>query len=345
MRIVLVFLFTFCFFSLRAQFGGSYTYSYLGMSPSARISGLSGLNISTFDHDVAFVFQNPALLNPLMDKRLSLSHALTPGVINQGTVGYAKTLENKNITMGGGLLYRAYGTFKLTEANGDQLGTFSGGEYAAQWGASYGVNKLRYGVSVKMLYSQLESYNSFGMAADLGAVYVDTARLFTAALVMRNAGTQFKPFTENNYEDLPFEIDFALSKRLKHLPLRISFTMHDLQSFDIRYDDPNVVSDVNIFGTDSTVTEKKYTVDKIAQHLNIGGEFYFGKNFILRGGYDHMTRKEMSIDTRRGLTGFSLGFGLKINKYSIDYGHEFYSQAGGTNHITIAANLNEVFKN
>ncbi|MBK9613722.1 hypothetical protein [Candidatus Amarobacter glycogenicus] len=173
-----------------------------------------------------------------------MSHALTPGVINQGTVGYAKTLENKNITMGGGLLYRAsmepLNSPKQTEINWEP----SVGRICSAVGASYGVNKLRYGVSVKMLYSQLESYNSFGMAADLGAVYVDTARLFTAALVMRNAGTQFKPFTENNYEDLPFEIDFALSKRLKHLPLRISFTMHDLQSFDIRYDYPNVVSDV-----------------------------------------------------------------------------------------------------
>ncbi|MBK9506424.1 MAG: hypothetical protein IPO03_13765 [Bacteroidetes bacterium] len=90
--------------------------------------------------------------------------------------------------------------------------------------------------------------------------------------------------------------------------------------------------------------EKKYTVDKIAQHLNVAGEFYFGKNVMVRVGYDHMTRKEMSVETRRGLTGFSMGFGMKINKYSIDYGHEFYSLAGGSHHITLAANLNELFK-
>ncbi len=345
MRIFLVTLFTVFCFGVKAQFGGSYTYAYLNMSPSARISGLSGLNINTYDQDVSFVFQNPALLNPLMNNRLSVNHALTPGVINQGTVGYAMTLKNKpDITMGGGILYRAYGTFKLTDEAGNQAGTFSGSEYAMQWGIAYGQNKLHYGVSAKLLYSQLESYSSFGMAADLGAIYVDTAKLFTAALVMRNAGTQFKPFVENNYEELPFEIDLAFSKRLKHLPLRVSFTMHDLQSFDLRYDDPDAVNDANIFGTDSTVTVKNYTIDKIARHLNIAGEFYFGKNFMVRGGYDHQTRKELSIETRRGLTGFALGFGFKVNKFSIDYGHEFYSQAGGTNHIGISANLNEVFK-
>lgn len=344
MRIFLASLFIVFCLGVKAQFGGSYTYAYLNMSPSARISALSGLNINTYDQDVSFAFQNPAVLNPLMNNRLSVNHALLPGVINQGNVGYAKTLQNPNLTMGGGILYRAYGTFQLTNDAGDRLGTFSGSEYAMQWGISYGQNKLHYGVSAKLLYSQLESYSSFGMAADLGAIYVDTAKLFTAALVMRNVGTQFKPFVENNYEELPFEIDLALSKRLKYLPLRVSLTMHDLQSFDIRYDDPDASDNATIFGADSTATEKNYTVDKIARHLNIAGEFYFGKNFMVRGGYDHETRKELSIETRRGLTGFSLGFGFKVNKFSIDYGHEFYSQAGGTNHIGISANLNEVFR-
>ena len=344
MRFTFTLLLSLCLLSVRAQFGGSYTYAYLNMPAGARLSGLSGLNITTYDTDVNLAFQNPAVLNAQMDSRLSLQNAFLPAGILQGAVAYAKNFDGLHTTMGGGLQYRAYGNFEMTDPNGDRIGSFSGSEYALSWGASYGMNKLHYGVNAKLLYSQLESYNSFGVAADLGAIYVDTTRLLNIALALRNIGTQIKPFTANNYEALPFEIDFGVSKRLRHLPLNLSFTLHDLQTFDIRYDDPNAVQTVNIFGADSTAKEKNYTVDKIAQHLNVAGEFYFGKSLMVRVGYDHMTRHEMSVETRRGLTGFSMGVGIRIKKYSIDYGHEFYSLAGGNNHLGIAVNLNEILR-
>lgn len=344
MRSLLIFTLLFAAFALpaRAQFGGSTTYAYLQLPPSARISGLGGLNISTFDSDVTFGYMNPALLNEKMDGALSVNHAFMPSGVSHGYAAYGRQLKKWNATMGGGILYRSYGDFDMTNANGDQIGKFSGSEYAAVWGISYGAEKLRYGVNAKLLYSQLESYSSFGMAADLGAVYVDTAHLMTLGLVMRNIGSQFKPYIDGNYESLPFGIDLGITKKLRHLPLAISFTLHDLQQFDIRYDDPNAVQDVNIFSTDSVSEEKNYTVDKIAQHLNIAGEFYFGKNVMARIGYDHMTRREMSIESRRGLTGFSLGFGMYIKRFRLDYGHEFYSQAGGSHHVSISVNLNEM---
>ncbi len=339
MRYFLTGLLSVIIYSTFAQFGGSYTYAYLQMPPSARISGLSGLNITTYDSDVNFAFQNPALLNAEMDGQFSVSNAFLPAGIMGGCMAYGSNAPKWNIAMGGGIQYRTYGTFEMTDANGDRLGSFHASEYAMSWGAAYGVNKLRYGVNAKLLYSQLESYNSFGIAADLGAVYRDTSRLLNVALVMRNIGTQIKPFIAENYEELPFAIDFGVAKRLKHLPLQLNFTLHDLQTFDIRYDDPNATQDVNIFGADSAATEKNYTVDKIARHLNVAGEFYFGKNVMARIGYDHMTRREMSVDSRRGLTGFSLGFGMRIKKYRIDYGHEFYSLAGGTHHVSIGVDL------
>jgi hypothetical protein len=340
MRITVVITSIFLSLQLSAQYGGSYTYAYLDLPPSARIAGLSGLNITTWDEDVNIAMQNPALLNPLMDGRFSVSNAFIPAIINSGSIAYAKYADNMHATFGGALLYRAYGTFEMTDVNGDRLGSFTAGEYALQWGASYGVNKLHYGANAKLLYSQLESYNSFGVAADLGAAFIDTAQRFIMSLVFRNIGTQIDPFVEGNREELPFQIDFGISKRLAHLPLRISFTFHDLQTFDIRYDDPDFQSNVNIFGADSTVEEKNYTVDKIARHLNVAGEFYFGKSVMARVGYDHMRRKELSLATRRGMTGFSLGFGIKINRFYLDYAHEFYSIAGGNHMITLGTNFN-----
>lgn len=345
MRYLLILLLSACGLAVHAQYGGSYTYAYLQLAPSARMSALGGLNVSTpGETDVAMGYMNPALLNAQMDGAVSVNHAFLPTGAQHGYAAYGKSIWNGKATMGGGLLYRSYGTFSMTDPSGVNLGSFKANEYALAWGIGYGEGKLRYGANVKVLYSQLESYTSFGMAADIGMSYIDTARLFSTGLVMRNIGTQFSGYLPNQTEALPFSIDLGVSQRLRHLPLRVSFTLHDLQTFDIRYDDPNAVEDVNIFSTDTVVEEKNYTVDKIAQHLMIGGEFYFGKSLTARVGYDHMTRSEMAIETRRGLTGFSLGFGLAIKKFRLDYGHEFTSLAGGTHHITLAANVHTILK-
>ncbi|MEZ5013675.1 MAG: type IX secretion system protein PorQ [Chitinophagales bacterium] len=324
---------------LFAQYGGSYTYAYLNMSPSARMSALSGFNITNYDDDINSAYFNPALLNAEMDGALSFSQAFYGAGITQGYAAFGKYADKWHLAMGGGIAYHAYGTFEFTDVNGDRIGSFSAGEYAAQWGVAYSSGKLQYGAQAKLLYAKLESYSSFGMAMDLGAAFVDTAKDVSIGLTLRNIGSQFKPYTEGNYDDLPFSVDLGISKRLEHLPLRLTFTLHDLQTFDIRYDDPNRQQAVNIFGVDTNSTEKNYTVDKIAQHLNVSGEFYFGKNVNVQIGYDHMTRHELAIDTRRGMSGFSLGFGMHIKQFDVQYGHGFYTLAGGVNQITIASNL------
>jgi hypothetical protein len=331
--------------SLFAQFGGSYTYQYVQLPPSARIASLGGVNVSMYNDDVNFGWGNPALYNPAMSGKLSASHAMLTGNINHGYVSSAKYIEKWDATLGGGILYHAYGQMPLTDETGTQIGNFSASEYAIQAGLAHSENKLSYGANIKLLYSQLESYTSLGVGIDIGGVYNDTLHRFNAGIVLKNIGTQLIAYTDNNREELPFEIQVGISKRLAHLPLRFSITAHNLQQADIRYDDPAAVEQVNIFSTDTSadVIEEKFIADKIFRHLIFGGEFSFGKNFNARISYDHMTAKELALDTKRGLTGFGLGFGIKIKRYQIDYAHEFYSIAGGNNMITISTNMQEFF--
>ncbi|MBC8047580.1 MAG: type IX secretion system protein PorQ [Fimbriimonadaceae bacterium] len=337
-----IFLYTISF----AQHGGSYTYQYLNLSNSARIAALGGTNISMFNDDVNFGWNNPALYNETMDGKFSVSHAIMRGNINHGYVAYGKYIDKWDATIGGGILYQSYGQMPMTDETGAVIGKFSASEYAIQGGIAHSEKKLSYGANVKLLYSQLESYNSLGAAIDIGGAFIDTTHQFSAGLVIKNIGTQFISYTKSNHEELPFQIQAGISKRLKYLPLRFSITAHNLQTFDIRYNDPNAQDQVNIFATDSAseVKEQKFIADKIFRHVIFAGEFYFGKNFNVRAGYDYLTAKEMSLVTKRGFTGFSLGFGMQIKRFQIDYAHEFHSVAGGSNMITIATNLNEFVK-
>jgi hypothetical protein len=71
---LLLFFFFAGLFPLYAQIGGEHVYSFLNLSPSARITGLGGQLISVRDGDVSLAYGNPALLNPEMHQAISFNH-------------------------------------------------------------------------------------------------------------------------------------------------------------------------------------------------------------------------------------------------------------------------------
>lgn len=347
MRNILYFWLAFSFVlyaeSSTAQIGGSATYAYLDLSPSARLTALGGYDIAVIDDDLNYGYVNPASWNPLMAGRISFSHAFYPAGIQHGHAAYAHHIDKWDVTMGGGILYRTYGQFDRTDPTGTITGSFGASEYVVQGGAAVRSDKLSYGANLKLLYSQLESYSSLGAAVDLGVTYNDTASRFAATLVVRNLGTQFIAYTPANYEELPFRIDLGISKRLKYLPLRLSLTLHDLQQWDIRYDDPNAVQQTdNIFGVDDEDQgEQKFIADKIFSHVAIGTEFYFGSSFRVRLGYSHQGRGELASNNRPGATGFSGGIGLRIKQFRFDYGHAVHHIGGRNHHISVSTSLSD----
>src|SRR6185436_4902398 len=91
------------------------------------------------------------------------------------------------------------------------------------------------------------------------------------------------------------------------------------------------------------VKEKKYIADKIFLHTIIGTEIYIGRNVRVNIAYNHQRRQELAIETRKGLAGFSFGAQVRINRFNISYGHAIYNVVGGTNHISLGVNLDELF--
>ncbi|MEK0750800.1 hypothetical protein OSH65_25630, partial [Mycobacterium ulcerans] len=81
-------------------------------------------------------------------------------------------------------------------------------------------------------------YRANGIAMDVGLSYKDTALGLQAGLVAKNMGVELKKYTPGNEESLPFDLQIGVSKRLRHLPLQLSATVHHLYQFDIRYADP-----------------------------------------------------------------------------------------------------------
>ena len=343
---LLLVLFTIQSVCLSAQIGGQYVYQFLNLSNSARVSGLGGNLITVKDDDINLAYSNPSLLNADMHQQISFNHSFFLGGINHGYVGYGHEVKKLDMTFHAGMQYVSYGDFDATDVFGNINGTFKASEYAFTLGGSRMVyDRLTVGANIKLITSQLESYNSFGISTDVAATYQDSSGRFTATLVFKNAGAQIATFSTDNNEPLPFEVQAGVSQKLKHLPFRFSVVYRYLNKDNITYDDPNTEETTFIIGDGSDQGDNAFGdwVDNFFRHLVFSGEFLFGKkeNLRLRMGYSHLLHQEMTVRDLRSLAGFSFGFGFKINRFRIDYGRYFHHLAGGNNHFTISTNIKE----
>jgi hypothetical protein len=61
-------------------------------------------------------------------------------------------------------------------------------------------------------------------------------------------------------------------------------------------------------------------------------------------GYNHLLRSELLPKDGRGFVGLSLGAGLKVSKFRIEYGHQIRHFVGGSHTISIMTNLQDFKK-
>lgn len=343
LRIIVLLIGSLISFQSRAQIGGDAVYSFLDVPASARVAALGGTFISVKDNDLNSALQNPALLNSSMQKQLAFSGVSYFDKVKFGDAAYAFGL-NKYGTFFAGMHYANYGEFTETDVTGDQLGTFHAADYAFTVGYAYQLNPvISIGANLKTIYSDYYIVNSFGLAADIGATYVDSAHGLTVSVLGRNIGVQLNNYTDDNNEPLPIEVLVAASKRLKHVPFRINLTARHLEKFDITYIDPNDPDNYDPITGEQTV-DKISVGEKIARHFIVGGELLVSENFHLRMAYNFERRQEMMVDTRKGTVGFSWGFGMRISKFHLSYGRAAYHLEGPSNHFSISTNLGDFYK-
>jgi hypothetical protein len=206
-------------------------------------------------------------------------------------------------------------------------------------------SNITVGGTLKTIYSGLDSYTSLGSAVDLGIIYNRPTRNFAVAAVIKNAGYQWKPYMKDNREKLPFEMQIGFSKKPKHVPFRYSITYQHLEKWDLTAHDPNNSSVTIDPLTGLAVSDGKVKMfgDKMMRHFVFGGEFSVTKNFFLRVGYNYQRRKELKVPEKRGMTGFSFGFGFKIYKFNISYGRAVYSLAGASNNFSVSFDVNSFY--
>ncbi len=339
-RIVILFLLVFIL-DISAQIGGRGVYEFLNLPNSARITALGGKQIALHDADINMTYYNPSLVDTGMQEKLAINYMNYFAGINWGNVSYMIKHKKAGHVVTG-LSYMNYGKFIKADENGIIQGNFTASDYTIYVSYARAIDSnISVGINFKPVFSQMEKYYSFGLVSDFGITYFNPERLFTAAFVVKNLGTQIISYTRKNYEFVPFELQLGVSQKLRHAPFRFSLMFHNLQRFDYTYkldDDPQPFQDEPFFQSTKQTKFEEFT-DKALRHVIMGVEFIPTKSFVFRFGYNYQRIKEMQIEEKLGGVGLSWGFGLLLNKFHIDYGHANYHLAGGSNQISLIANL------
>jgi hypothetical protein len=326
-----------CSFISYSQTGGENIYNFLNISSSAKQTALGG-NVLTVLDNVNQPIWNPATINNSIDNNLAINYVSFLADISITSVAFAHLINRQIGTIHTNITYLNYGKFIGADETGIETGSFKAYDFLFSLGYSYNfLNSDFYiGTNLKIINSVIQNYSSFGIGADLALLYANEYEPFVFTIVVRNFGYQIEPF-DNTREKLPFQVNLGTSYKLKNVPLTWYFTFDNLQQWKIGYSNPsNNITDLN----GNISKEKVSFFDNALRHISLGAELFPENSFNLRFGYNFRRAKELSLIDQRSFAGFTAGFGLKMNKFKLNYAFSKYHPSSNSSTFSLLINLN-----
>lgn len=321
-----------------AQTGGQQVYKFLDFSRSAREAALGSNVASIRDGDISLVLSNPSLITPAISKQLSLNYSNYFTDSKFGFVSYGFALPKAGNFAASMQFYNA-GPIESFDEYGEPIGKVQAADYAFNLGWGRELDSMfSIGANLKAITSHIAEYNSMGMAVDVSGAYHPNES-FSTTLLFRNIGRQLVQYSNAEKAPLPFEIQLALSKKLAHVPFRYSIVLQHLEKWDLTTFEEKKVDPFT--GEVTNDSPAKVFSDKLFRHFVIGGEFLPARFLSFRFGYNYLRRQELLTPYRTGLTGFSLGLGIRVSKINLSYTYGAYHIAGSQSYFTLSTRLSD----
>lgn len=276
-------------------------YDFLNVGFCARPNAMGGSFVA-ISNDITALHSNPAGLQGLGKGMLSTGIVLYIADIKCGHLQYG--FSRGNHSFGAGINYINYGSIEKRDENNEDLGTFSPMDFVfmAGYGRPFSEN-LSAGLEMKLVYEKIDSFVSYGAAADIGMQYLMTERHLTLGLVLRNAGTAFKP-----HDEIKGTLPFALTGGCSFHPIPVL----------------NVNLDVTRIFSDSRTVAK------------FGIEWWAVSLFALRAGYSNAGSELKTGYGSDMMAGLSAGFGVSWKRMKLDYAVQPMVDFGFTHSLSLS---------
>ena len=337
LRSLLIIFLGISFTSSAQTIGGSAAYNFLHLPSNVLLTAAGGVNTSYMTNEVGLASNNPASLNKQLHSQLNLNFNGFPGGIKAYSTTGAFYKNKADVTFGGHIYFIDYGTIPQTDAAGNISGDFRPVDFVIQLGAAKKyLEKWSYGLNLKFINSSYQKYKSSALAFDVGILYNDSANSLTASILAKNMGFQLKTFTGET-EDLPFDLQIGLTKRLVNAPLGFSLTAQHVHRFNTVYNDTT-------FNNENGLQAGTSFFNKLMNHFVIASHIYIGNNLEAVIGYNYLRRQELNMGTSgNGLNGFSTGIRIRFQKLQVLYARSNYQKNIAYNQVGITLHLNQFF--
>lgn len=289
-------------------------YNFLRLPVSAHAAALGGDNITIIEDDASLMFHNPALLSSVSDKTIGLNYMNYMSGANTASASYNRAVGDRATWAVSGQ-YIGYGKMKEMDENNNQIGEFSAKDIALTGYFSYMLtNTIAGGVAARFVTSYIGDYNSIAMAVDLGLNYCDTERGWSVSLLAKNLGGQLKAYNDE-FENMPLDIQLGVSKRLMGTPLQFSATLVDLNHTDYKF----------------------------INHWVMGAEVLLSQTMWIGMGYNFRRANEMKItsgedDSSHG-AGLSFGGGINLDRFQLNVAYGKYHVSNSSLILNLAYKL------
>lgn len=333
-----IFLGSFAF----AQGNGQTNFQILQSISPARIAALGGNAIAVKDGDLALGMVAPSLLDSNASDQITFGYTPFFGEANIAHAAYAKDFSDIG-TFSLAIQSLGYGDFDMTTETGEVVGSFNAGEYLFQAGYGRQLNdRFSVGGNLKFVLSELADYRATALALDLSASYYKPSKGFTATFLIKNVGTSLSSYREGVNEEMPFEVQAAISKKLAKAPIRLSLVAENLQRWDLTPEP--TTTEIDPLTGEEIVNNPGGFGENLARHLIANAEILLTDNFHIRVGYNYNRRQQLKIDDNPGAAGITYGLGLRIAKIHLSYARAAYSLAGVSNHFTLSVKFEDFRK-
>ena len=278
-------------------------YNFLRLPISAHAAALGGDNITIIEDDPSLMFSNPALAASVSDMTVGLSYMNYMKGANYMGASFTKAMSDK-ATLAGGIQYMNYGKMKEVDENNVQLGEFNASEIAVEAIFSYELAKnLVGGITGKFITSYIGSYNSIAVGVDLGLNWYDPEHEWSVSAVAKNLGGQVKAY-DDNFGNMPFDLQLGVSKTFAALPVRVSATLVDLTHFNYQF----------------------------INHLNLGAEVLLSESLWIANDM----KIGVGDDESSHGAGFSFGGGINLERFKLNLSYGKYHAASSSIMVNLA---------
>lgn len=245
--------------------------------------------------DVYATYWNPAGLSKIQQGQLGFMHNEWFAGIRHEYLAYAQPVGESS-AIAVSASYLSYGTLERRDDQGSSLGTFR--PYDLSAAASFAASlseQIALGVNGKWVQEQIDEQSAQALAFDLGAVYSMANAPVTLGLNAQHLGTKVK------YDEESFLLPFNLKAGASYHADSVEF-----------------VADVNRPSDDNV-------------SAGFGASLLVADMFHLRSGY----RYRFGGNPLGGLSGLSLGLGLSVEGYRLDYAFASLGKLGPVHRISL----------